>query len=248
MKIDIITTFPDYFYPLNISILGQAIKNNKIKITLHNLHDVTNNIDDKEYGSEYGMLIKAEPIWQLIKKINNKNANIIFPVANGYLFNQQYAKKLSLLKNLIIICGRYEGIDYRIIDILKNNYTIHEISIGDYILFGGESASIIIIESITRLLTDVIQNKQSINNDSFSNHYDNILEEEKYTKPQIWRGISVPKILLSGNTHNINSWRREQSLKRTFKYRNELLKTLPINKLSSKDIMLLEELKYFKKQ
>lgn len=238
MKIDILTIFPDFFLsPLNTSILKRAIENNKVNINVINIRDFSENkhkkIDDIPYGGGCGMVMKPEPIFKAYEYINKlENYKTILLSPQGKVFNQDYCKKLSLEKQLIFICGHYEGIDERVKSIVTD-----EISIGDYILTGGEISALVIIDSVIRLLPDVLGNQESWQNDSFS---DGLLDYPHYTRPRIFRNMEVPQVLLSGNHKEINKWRYKQKLKNTLINRPDLIDKYNLN---NNDIKIIEEIK-----
>ncbi|GIW23097.1 MAG: tRNA (guanine-N(1)-)-methyltransferase [Candidatus Sericytochromatia bacterium] len=238
MQIDILTIFPNFFNsPLNTSILKRAIEKNQVSINILNIRDFSENkhkkVDDIPYGGGCGMVMKPEPIfkaYESIKKLDNFKTILVSP--QGKVFNQSYAKDLSLYKQLIFICGHYEGIDERV-----KNIVTDEISIGDYILTGGELSALVIIDSVVRLLPNVLGNQESWKNDSFS---DGLLDYPHYTRPREFRNMKVPEVLLSGNHQEINKWRYKQKLKNTFINRPDLINKLNLN---SDDIKILNDIK-----
>ncbi len=229
MLIDIITIFPEVCEPyLNSSILGIAQEKGKLEIRLHNLRDYTldkhRKVDDRPFGGGPGMILTPEPVFRAVEHINqiskpkNKTkAKIILLTPQGKTLNQKLAEKLSKREHLILICGRYEGVDERVRESLVNE----EISIGDYILSGGELAALVLTDSLTRLLPGVLGHKDSNVRESFS---DNLLEYPQYTRPADFRGMGVPRVLLSGDHKKIEEWRRAQTIKITKKKRPDLLK------------------------
>ena len=237
MNINIITLFPEIFDSLNYGLLGQAINRNKIKINLYNLRDHQINkhgqIDDKPYGGGEGMVLMAEPLESSIKSIPPHNlGKVIYLSPQGILLDQKKVKNLSKIKDLTIICGRYEGIDERFI----SQYVDEEISVGDYILSGGEFGALIIIDSLSRFISGVIGNSKSVEQDSFSN---NLLKGPVFTRPDKFNSEEVPEILVSGDHEKIKEWQENQSFIRTFQRRPDLLKNV---KLTKKQKKLLEEL------
>ncbi|MCL4121435.1 UNVERIFIED_CONTAM: hypothetical protein GTU68_051091 [Idotea baltica] len=223
MHVKIISIFPDLFSGfIDNSLISKALEKNLIKIETINLRDYSlpphNRVDDEIYGGGAGMLFKPEPLAKAIQSAKeNFDATVILMTPSGEVFNQSKALTFSKEENLIIVCARYEGIDQRIIDL----YIDHEISIGDYILMGGEIPSMVLIESITRLIPGVLGNSESIIHESFS---DNLLEAPQYTRPEEFQGLNVPKVLLSGDHQEIAKWRDEKSLEKTKKIRPDLLK------------------------
>ncbi|MBI2251366.1 MAG: tRNA (guanosine(37)-N1)-methyltransferase TrmD [Armatimonadetes bacterium] len=220
MRIDIITAFPETFRFLNFSIIKRAQEKNNLKINLINLRDFSldkhKTIDEPPYGGGAGMVLKPEPIFKAVKSIKNDSSRIILMCPQGKLFNQTKAKELSKERHLIFICGHYEGVDERV----RVNLINEEISIGDYILTGGELPAMVIIDALVRLIPGVIE-ENSLKNESFNDY---LLDYPQYTRPFDFDGFKVPEILLSGNHKEINSWRKKESLKRTYLRRPEFLK------------------------
>ena len=237
MNINIITLFPEIFEALNFGLLGQAIGRQDIKINTYNLRDHQINkhgqVDDKPYGGGAGMILMAEPLEKSLKDIPvDEVGKVINLSPQGTLFNHKKAKELSLLKSITIIAGRYEGIDERFI----SQYIDEEISIGDFVLSGGEFAALNLIDSISRFIPGVIGNKASVEQDSLSQGF---LKGPVFTRPENFNSESVPEILLSGDHEKIQEWKDVQALKRTFERRPELLKSV---KLTKKQKKLLEDL------
>ncbi|ANZ22599.1 tRNA (guanine-N1)-methyltransferase [Buchnera aphidicola (Diuraphis noxia)] len=236
----IITIFPDMFRAItNYGIIKKAIQNNIINIDFINPRDFSQNkyksIDDRPYGGGPGMLMSAEPLYlsiQHAKSTLKEHATIIYMSPQGKIFQQKHIPILINKKRIIFICGRYEGIDQRIID----NYVNEEWSIGEYILTGGELASMIMIDSISRLIPGVIKKKESIEAETFSN---NLLDYPNYTRPRKIKNISVPKVLLSGNHKKIHLWRLKKSLEKTWLNRPDLLN----KKLTTEETILLNQFK-----
>lgn len=219
MKIDILTLFPEMFEGfINTSIIKRAIQKKQIEINLINFRDYSplNNkqVDDTPYGGGAGMILRCEPIFECLDKIDTKDAHIILLSPEGIKYNQSVAKNLTNYKHLIIICGHYEGFDERI-----KTRVDEVISIGDYILTGGEIPAMAITDSITRLLPGVISNS-SLEEESFNN---NMLDYPTYTKPQEYRGLKVPEILLSGDHKKIALYREQEKLKKTKELRPDLM-------------------------
>lgn len=222
MKIDVISIFPEYLAPLSLSLLGKAQSSGIVDIKVHNLRDFTNDnhntVDDTPYGGGAGMVMLPEVWAQAIDSIIDDGAEIIILTPAGKRFNQKIASNFSSSTQLIFACGRYEGIDDRIRqyysqqEFQARNIKVHEMSIGDYVLGGGEVAAMVMIEAITRLIPGVIGNPESLAEESHNS--EGYLEYPNFTKPQEWRGISVPEILLSGNHAEIAKWRTEQAEKR----------------------------------
>jgi tRNA (guanine37-N1)-methyltransferase len=225
MKIDAISIFPEFFDVLEISLLGKAQEAGLISFEAHNLRDFTHDrhktVDDTPYGGGAGMLMKPEPWGEAFDKIIGKDRPVvIFTSPAGKPFNQELARELSQKEHLVFACGRYEGIDQRVVDYAGTVAEVHEISIGDYVLNGGEVAAVAMIEAIARLIPGVIGNNESLAEES---HNEGLLEAPSYTKPQSWRGLEVPEMLLSGHHAEIEKWRKTQSLERTKQNRPDLL-------------------------
>lgn len=223
MRIDIITVLPEMLEsPLNCSILKRAQDKGLAEIVVHNLRDYTTNkhrkVDDYPFGGDAGMVIQVEPVDRCISALKAERYydEVIFTAPDGEVFNQRIANSLSLLDNIIILCGHYKGIDYRI----REHLITREISIGDYVLTGGELPAAIIADAIVRLIPGAIGDEQSALTDSFQ---DNLLEPPIYTRPAEYKGWGVPEILLSGHQAKIDEWRHEQSLERTRRLRPDLL-------------------------
>lgn len=226
MRIDAITIFPDYFAPLEISLLGKAREKNLLDVHVHDLRDWTfdkhKTVDDSPYGGGAGMLMKPEP-WGLAFDdflAEDGETVVIFTSPAGEQFKQATAQELSAAKHIVFACGRYEGIDQRVVEYAQTKAKVRMISLGDYVLNGGEVAALAMIEAIARLIPGVIGNAESLVEES---HSDGLLEYPSYTKPASWRGFDVPEILLSGNHAAIAAWRHEQQVERTKAVRPDLL-------------------------
>lgn len=224
MRIDAITIFPEFFEVLDISLLGKAKAQQLLEVNVLNLRDFTDDkhktVDDTPFGGGAGMLMKPEPWGQALDQVLDSETIVIFPSPAGELFNQQTAKELSKASHLVFACGRYEGIDQRVVEYASSKAQVRQLSLGDYVLNGGEVAAIAMIEAIVRLIPGVLGNAESLVEES---HSEGLLEYPSYTKPAIWRGLPVPEILLSGNHAEIAKWRKAQSLERTRLVRPELL-------------------------
>ncbi len=219
MKIDILTLFPGMFDGfLKESIIGRAIKNNIVEINIYNFRDYSNDphkkVDDYGYGGGAGMVLMPQPIYDCLMSIKDKDSYVIMMTPQGHKYNQKKAYEFSKKKHIIILCGHYEGFDERI-----RSFCDEEVSIGDFILTGGEIASQVIVDSVVRLLDGVITN-ESLKDESFNN---NLLDYPVYTKPVSFNGMEVPQILLSGNHELINKWRYDKSIERTRIRRQDLL-------------------------
>ena len=236
MKIDILTIFPEFFDAfLNTSKIKHAIEDGQANITCHQLRDYAirkhANIDDTPYGGGVGMLMQFPPFYEAIQSLKQQHTKVYLMSPQGKLFNQKMAEKLSRESHIILLCGHYEGVDARVLDIIDG-----EISIGDYVLTGGEIPAMIVTDAMVRLIPDVIH-EQSSAEDSLSNGW---LKYPQYTKPETYKGYTVPDILLSGHHANIESWRKEQSIKQTYKKRKDLIKHI---KLTDEEKQILDQIK-----
>ncbi|MDH6255256.1 MAG: tRNA (guanosine(37)-N1)-methyltransferase TrmD [Aurantimicrobium sp.] len=229
MRIDIVTIFPEFFGTLDVSLLGKARQSGLIDTRVHDLRDATTDkhrtVDDTPYGGGAGMVMKPEPWGDTLDAIladpdSSKNPILIVPSPAGEQFTQAVAKELAEEEQLIFACGRYEGIDQRVSDHFATRIRVRPISLGDYVLNGGEVASLAMIEAVGRLIPGMVGNPESLVEES---HEDGLLEYPSYTKPAEWRGLEVPPVLLSGNHGAIASWRHEQQLERTKAVRPDLL-------------------------
>lgn len=227
MEIDVVTIFPAYLDPLRQSLPGKAIESGIVQLRVHDLrrwtHDVHHSVDDAPYGGGPGMVMKA-PVWgQALDEICSQETTLVVPTPAGQLFTQATARRWSTAAHLVFACGRYEGIDQRVMDDAARRMRVEEVSIGDYVLPGGESAALVMIEAVLRLLAGVLGNPQSHHDDSHSAGRLGLLEGPSYTRPPTWRGLAVPETLLSGDHARITAWRRQVSLQRTRERRPDLL-------------------------
>jgi tRNA (guanine37-N1)-methyltransferase len=226
MKIQAVTIFPEYFSALDISLLGKAQENKVIDFKAVDLreftHDKHKTVDDSPYGGGAGMLMKPEPWGEALDELLSPDGStvLIVPSPAGELFKQATAQELSTKEHLVFACGRYEGIDQRVFDWAKDKAEVRLVSLGDYVLNGGEVAALAMIEAIARLIPGVIGNAESLAEES---HSDGLLEYPSYTKPASWRGLEVPEVLRGGNHAEIAKWRKDQSLERTKAIRPDLL-------------------------
>ena len=232
LQIDLISIFPEYLAPLNLSLLGKAQDKGVLSINIHDLRDQTkdvhHSVDDTPYGGGAGMVMSPVAWGEAIDQIINENetVDLIILTPAGKKFDQKMASQFAGAKHIIFACGRYEGIDARVGEYYssKSNFKVHEVSIGDYVLGGGEVAAMVIIEATARLIPGVIGNPDSLKEESHSisgNNDDLLVEYPNYTKPANWRGLEVPPILLSGNHGEIAKWRKEQAERRTRKLGKE---------------------------
>lgn len=224
MRIDVITIFPRYLDPLRESLPGKAIESGRIQLAVHDLrawtHDVHRSVDDAPYGGGPGMVMKA-PVWgAALDDVCTDDTLLVVPTPAGRLFDQATAARWSTERHLVFACGRYEGIDQRVVDDAARRMRVAEVSIGDYVLNGGESATLVMVEAVVRLLPEVLGNPASHADDS---HSAGLLEGPSYTRPPSWRGLDVPAVLLSGDHAKVAAWRHEQALVRTRERRPDLL-------------------------
>ena len=230
MRIDVVTIFPDYLDPLRHSLLGRAIERGRIGLGVHDLRtwtdDVHRTVDDTPYGGGPGMVMLPEPWGRALDAIapdGGPQPRLIVPSPAGRPFTQAIAAELAEQPWLLFACGRYEGIDARVLEYASARMPVDEISLGDYVLAGGEAAVLVIVEALARLLPGVLGNAQSAPDDSFGTGPAGLLEAPTYTKPASWRGLDVPAVLLSGHHGEIARWRAEQSRERTERRRPDLL-------------------------
>ncbi|RKT57044.1 tRNA (guanosine(37)-N1)-methyltransferase TrmD [Saccharothrix australiensis] len=245
MRIDVVTIFPEYLDPLRAALLGKAIDKGLISVGVHDLrdwtHDVHKAVDDSPYGGGPGMVMKPQ-VWgdALDAVCAGGTPRLVVPTPAGRPFTQALAHEYAAEPHLVFACGRYEGIDQRVVDDASRRMRVDEVSIGDYVLVGGEVAVLVMVEAVVRLLPGVLGNPASAAQDSFS---DGLLEGPSYTRPEVWRGLAVPDVLRSGNHRAIDRWRRDQALRRTWERRPELIDALPEGALDKHDRKLLDELR-----
>jgi tRNA (guanine37-N1)-methyltransferase len=227
VRIDIVTIFPSFFDVLDLSLLGKARQTGLIDVRTHDLRDFTHDrhrtVDDTPYGGGAGMVMKPEPWGEALDAIigdAESDALLVVPSPAGEPFTQAIARELAAEQHLVFACGRYEGIDQRVVDHYATRMRVRLISLGDYVLNGGEVAVMAMIEAAGRLVPGVVGNPESLVEES---HEDGLLEYPGYTKPALWRGLEVPPVLLSGHHGRVADWRREQQLERTRRMRPELL-------------------------
>lgn len=227
MRIDIVTIFPSFFDVLDLSLLGKARQSGLIDVRTHDLRDFTHDrhrtVDDTPYGGGAGMVMKPEPWGEALDAIvgdGPSDALLVVPSPAGEPFTQAVARELAAEEQLVFACGRYEGIDQRVVDHYATRMRVRLISLGDYVLNGGEVAVMAMIEAAGRLVPGVVGNPESLVEES---HEDGLLEYPSYTKPAVWRGLEVPPVLLSGHHGRVAEWRRDQQVERTRRVRPELL-------------------------
>ncbi len=229
MKIDIVSIFPAYLDPLRLSLVGKARASGLIDLAVHDLRDWTHDrhrtVDDTPYGGGAGMVMRPEPWGEALDALAAGSAApvLVIPTPSGRPFTQAVAAELAAQEHLLIACGRYEGIDARVADDARRRIRVSELSIGDYVLNGGEAAALVIVESVVRLLPGVLGNPESLTYESYAVEHDGLLEGPVYTKPPSWRGLDVPEVLLSGHHGKVAEWRRSQAIARTAAHRPELV-------------------------
>jgi tRNA (guanine37-N1)-methyltransferase len=229
MKIDVVSIFVEYFQPLRLSLVGKAIEKGIVDLQVHDLRDWTSDrhrtVDDTPYGGGAGMVMRPEPWGQALDALTTwqTDPRLIVLSPSGRTLTQALAHELAGEQHLIFACGRYEGIDARVVEDAARRMRVDELSIGDYVLSGGEVAAMVVIETVVRLLPGVMGNPESLIEESHGAEHDSLLEGPVYTKPPSWRGLDVPEVLVSGHHERIAAWRREQALERTRLRRPDLL-------------------------
>ena len=227
MRIDIVTIFPDYLDPLRLSLVGRAIETGLVDLAVHDLRHWTSDrhrtVDDTPYGGGPGMVMRPEPWGEALDDLTDADSRLLVFTPSGRRFDQSLASELAAEEHLVLGCGRYEGIDARVVEHARTRLRVDEVSIGDYVLNGGEAAALVVCEAVVRLLPGVIGNPESLAEESHAAGNDGLLEYPIYTKPATWRGLDVPEILFSGHHAQIATWRREQALARTRERRPDLL-------------------------
>ncbi|ATE58452.1 MULTISPECIES: tRNA (guanosine(37)-N1)-methyltransferase TrmD [Actinosynnema] len=243
MRIDVVTIFPEYLDPLRQALLGKAVDKGLISVGVHDLrnwtHDVHKAVDDSPYGGGPGMVMKPQVWGDALDEVcaGEQPPRLVVPTPAGRPFTQELAHELAAEPRLVFACGRYEGIDQRVVDDASRRMRVDEVSIGDYVLVGGEVAVLVMVEAVVRLLPGVLGNALSAQQDSFS---DGLLEGPSYTRPEVWRDLAVPDVLRSGNHRAIDRWRRDQALQRTRDRRPDLLDALPDGALDKHDRAFLD--------
>lgn len=246
MRIDVVTIFPDYLAPLDLSLAGKAQQSGLLEVHVHDLrgwtHDRHRTVDDTPYGGGAGMVMKPEPWGEALDQVSAAGAGdplLLVPTPSGERFTQSVAEELSREPRLLIACGRYEGIDQRVVDHARTRMRVREVSIGDYVLNGGEVAALVIVEAVVRLLPGFLGNPASLAEESHGEQ--GLLEYPVYTKPPTWRGLDVPEVLLSGHHGQVARWRRDQALRRTAERRPDLIARIPEESLDEHDRAVLAD-------
>ena len=251
VKIDIITIFPEYFSPLQVSLLGKAADRGLIEVAVHDLrawaHDVHKSVDDTPFGGGPGMVMSPVPWGEALDAVlgsGSPGTRLILPTPAGAQFRQETAATYSRIAHLVFACGRYEGIDARFAEEARTRVPVDAVSVGDYVLSGGEPAVLVMIDAIARLLPGVLGNAASAPDDSFGGGdgpMAGLLEGPVFTRPRVWRGREVPPVLLSGDHAAIARWRRDEALRRTAALRPDLMAALPAEALDGRDRQVLQE-------
>jgi tRNA (guanine37-N1)-methyltransferase len=228
MKIDVVTVFPTYLEPLKLSLIGKAINEGLIELAIHDLRDYTHDkhktVDEPPYGGGPGMVMKPEPWGEAIDGLVNPETILVIPTPSGRPFTQELAQEYSQTKHIVFACGRFEGIDSRIAQYYSSTIRVDEVSIGDYVLAGGEAAVLVIVEAAARLIPGVLGNSESFIDDSFAlGEMAALIEGPVYTRPPVWRELAVPEILLSGDHEKIANWRSAQARNKTAEIRPDLV-------------------------
>ena len=251
MRIDIITIFPEYFGPLRVSLLGKAAERGIVEFEVHDLrawaHDTHRTVDDAPFGGGPGMVMAPGPWGEALDAVTgggSPETRLVVPTPAGIPFRQKMAAAYARHDHLVFACGRYEGIDARVIEDARTRLAVDEVSVGDYVLSGGEPAALVMIDAVGRLLPGVLGNSESAADDSFgagAGPMAGLLEGPVFTRPRVWRGRVVPDVLLSGDHGAIARWRRDQALRRTAAYRPDLVAGIAAGALDGRDRQVLAE-------
>jgi tRNA (guanine37-N1)-methyltransferase len=248
MRVDVLTIFPDYLAPLRLSLIGKAATDGRLDVRVHDLREWTTDrhrtVDDTPYGGGPGMVMKPEPWGAALDAVTADGPGapvVLVPTPSGRPFTQALAHELAQAPWLVFVCGRYEGIDARVVDDAASRWRVEEISLGDYVLNGGEVAVLVVVEAVARLLPGVLGNAESLVEESHALG-SGLLEYPVFTKPAHWRGREVPPVLLSGDHAAVARWRRDEALRRTATRRPDLLAGLDVDHLDAADLRVLAEL------
>ena len=228
MKIDVVTVFPEYLEPLKLSLIGKAVETGLIELSVHDLrgftHDKHQTVDDAPYGGGPGMVMKPDPWGEALDELLDGETILVIPTPSGKPFTQEMAQEYSQVKHLVFACGRFEGIDSRVAAHYKTKVRVDEVSIGDYVLAGGEVAVLVIVEALGRLIPGVLGNTESYLDDSFAKgQMEQLIEGPVFTRPPVWRDLEVPEVLVSGDHGKIAKWRLEQAKEKTAQVRPDLI-------------------------
>lgn len=228
MKIDVVTVFPEYLEPLKLSLIGKAVETGLIDLSVHDLRDYTHDkhqtVDDAPYGGGPGMVMKPEPWGEALDELLDSETILVIPTPSGKPFTQEIAQEYSQSEHLVFACGRFEGIDSRVSAHFKTKVRVDEVSIGDYVLAGGEAAVLVIVEALGRLIPGVLGNTESYLDDSFAKgQMEQLIEGPVFTRPPEWRDLEVPEVLVSGDHGKIAKWRLEQAKEKTAQVRPDLI-------------------------
>lgn len=239
MRIDVVTIFPEYLQPLRTALLGKAMTRGLLSLGVHDLrdwaHDVHRSVDSAPYGGGPGMVMKPSVWGPALDDVCDAESRLVVPTPAGKPFTQELARTYASQRHLVFACGRYEGIDQRVVTDAARRMPVDEVSIGDYVLAGGEAAVLVMVEAVARLLPGVLGNPASARQDSFSPDVTRLLEGPSYTRPEVWRGIEVPEVLRSGDHARIERFNRDEALRRTVVRRPELLRGLGTDELDAHD-------------
>jgi len=243
LRIDVVSIFPGYLAPLSLSLVGRAQESGLIDVRVHDLRSWTSDrhrtVDDTPYGGGAGMAMRPEPWGRALDALVADGTTLVVPTPSGEPFTQEVAARLATCEHLVFACGRYEGIDERVVDHARSRIEVRELSIGDYVLNGGEVAALVVIEAVARLMPGFMGNPESLAEESHG--ADGLLEYPVYTKPPSWRGLDVPEVLLSGHHAQIARWRRDHALRRTASLRPDLIDALHEDELDQRDREVLAD-------
>ena len=228
LRLDVVSVFPTYLEPLRLSLMGKAMQDGLLSLTVHDLRSQTRDkhqtVDDSPYGGGPGMVMKPEPWGEALDELVTAETILVIPTPSGRPFTQAMAQELSSAQHIVFACGRYEGIDSRVAQHYQTKIRVEEVSIGDYVLAGGEVAVLVMVEAIARLVPGVLGNEQSFADDSFAaGQMENLLEGPVFTRPPVWRDLEVPEVLTSGDHAKIAAWKHEQAKARTAQNRPDLI-------------------------